>query len=126
MNMSQYMSVFIDESKEHLQLLNDALLRLEKEPDEHSTVEEIFRSAHTLKGMSATMGFTRTAELTHNMENVLDLIRNSKLSVTSEIVDVLFECLDILNLLIDEVIDKGEESTDIYFEQLHVVFLVIW
>lgn len=113
MNMSQYMSVFIDESKEHLQLLNDALLRLEKEPDEHSTVEEIFRSAHTLKGMSATMGFTRTAELTHNMENVLDLIRNSKLSVTSEIVDVLFECLDRLNLLIDEVIDKGEETTEI-------------
>ena len=97
MNMSQYMSVFIDESKEHLQLLNDALLRLEKEPDNHATVEEIFRSAHTLKGMSATMGFTKTAELTHNMENVLDLIRNSKLSVTSEIVDVLFECLDRLN-----------------------------
>lgn len=113
MNMSQYMSVFIDESKEHLQLLNDALLRLEKEPDNHPTVEEIFRSAHTLKGMSATMGFTRTAELTHNMENVLDLIRNSKLTVTSEIVDVLFECLDRLNLLIDEVIDKGEETTDI-------------
>lgn len=113
MNMSQYMSVFIDESKEHLQLLNDALLRLEKDPDNHPTVEEIFRSAHTLKGMSATMGFTRTAELTHNMENVLDLIRNSKLAVTSEIVDVLFECLDRLNLLIDEVIDKGEETTDI-------------
>jgi two-component system, chemotaxis family, sensor kinase CheA len=113
MNMSQYMSVFIDESKEHLQLLNDALLRLEKEPDNHPTVEEIFRSAHTLKGMSATMGFTRTAELTHNMENVLDLIRNSKLTVTSEIVDILFECLDRLNLLIDEVIDKGEETTDI-------------
>ncbi len=113
MNMSQYMSVFIDESKEHLQLLNDALLRLEKEPDNHPTVEEIFRSAHTLKGMSATMGFTRTAELTHNMENVLDLIRNSKLDVTSEIVDVLFECLDRLNLLIDEVIDTGVESTDI-------------
>lgn len=113
MNMSQYMSVFIDESKEHLQLLNDALLRLEKEPDNHPTVEEIFRSAHTLKGMSATMGFTRTAELTHNMENVLDLIRNSKLDVTSEIVDVLFECLDRLNLLIDEVIDTGVEATDI-------------
>ncbi len=113
MNMSQYMSVFIDESREHLQLLNDALLRFEKDIEDIKIVEEIFRSAHTLKGMSATMGFNKTAELTHHMENVLDLIRNKKLAVKNEMIDILFECLDTLNMLIDEVIDAGEETTSI-------------
>eukprot|EP00831_Metopus_contortus_P027171 TRINITY_DN22926_c0_g1_i1.p2 TRINITY_DN22926_c0_g1~~TRINITY_DN22926_c0_g1_i1.p2 ORF type:complete len:197 (+),score=29.91 TRINITY_DN22926_c0_g1_i1:97-687(+) len=113
MNMSQYMSVFIDESREHLQLLNDSLLVLEKDTDNIQIVEEIFRSAHTLKGMSATMGFTRTAELTHKMEDVLDQIRNSKIKVDSNMLDLLFECLDTLNLLIDEVIENdGEEITE--------------
>lgn len=113
MNMSQYMSVFIDESREHLQLLNDSLLVLEKDTDNIQIVEEIFRSAHTLKGMSATMGFTRTAELTHKMEDILDQIRNEKLKVDSNIVDLLFECLDTLNILIDEVIENdGEEITE--------------
>lgn len=113
MNVSQYMSVFIDESKEHLQILNDTLLRLEKEPEEKAIIEEIFRSAHTLKGMSATMGFNRTAELTHNMENALDMIRNGKLSVDGTLIDVLFESLDVLNALLDELIENGEEESDI-------------
>lgn len=111
MNVSQYMSVFIDESKEHLQILNDSLLRLEKEPEEKKIIEEIFRSAHTLKGMSATMGFNRTAELTHNMENALDMIRNDKLNVDENLIDVLFESLDMLNALLDELIETGEEET---------------
>lgn len=113
MDMSQYMSVFIDESREHLQLLNDAMLRLEKDNENLSIVEEIFRSAHTLKGMSATMGFNRTAELTHDMENILDSIRHNKLKLNAGIVDILFECLDMLNLLTEEVIQKGEETTEI-------------
>ncbi|NLK62806.1 MAG: chemotaxis protein CheA [Fusobacteria bacterium] len=113
MNMSQYMSVFIDESREHLQLLNDALLVLEKNTENMEIIEEIFRSAHTLKGMSATMGFTRTAELTHKMEDILDQIRNHKIKVNSDMLDLLFECLDTLNLLIDEVIEnEGEEVTE--------------
>ncbi|BDU50127.1 chemotaxis protein CheA [Haliovirga abyssi] len=113
MDMSQYMSVFIDESREHLQLLNESLLEFEKDNENLSIVEVIFRSAHTLKGMAATMNFTRTAELTHHMENVLDLIRNNKLKSSATIVDTLFECLDTLTLLIDEVIEDGEETTDI-------------
>ena len=113
MDMSQYMSAFLDESREHLQIINDVLLKLEKDPDEHGFIEEIFRSAHTLKGMSATMGFTKTAELTHNMENVLDKIRNREMVVTPDIVDVLFECLDALNVLLDEIIEDGEEETEI-------------
>lgn len=113
MDMSQYMSVFIDESREHLQLLNDAMLRLEKDNENLAIVEEIFRSAHTLKGMSATMGFSRTAELTHDMENILDSVRHNKLKLNSDIVDLLFECLDMLNLLTEEVIQKGEEISEI-------------
>lgn len=113
MSMAQYMSVFIDESKEHLQLMNDSLLKLEQEPEDLKIIDEIFRSAHTLKGMSATMGFNRLAELTHHMENILDNIRNGKAEVDTNLVDVLFECLDTLNALVDEVIDNGEESTGI-------------
>lgn len=113
MSMAQYMSVFIDESKEHLQLMNDSLLRLEQEPEDLKIIDEIFRSAHTLKGMSATMGFNRLAELTHHMENILDNIRNGKADVDTSLVDILFECLDTLNSLVDEVIEDGEESTGI-------------
>lgn len=113
MSMAQYMSVFIDESKEHLQLMNDSLLRLEQEPEDLKIIDEIFRSAHTLKGMSATMGFNRLAELTHHMENILDNIRNGKADVDTSLVDILFECLDTLNSLVDEVIEDGEESTEI-------------
>lgn len=113
MSMAQYMSVFIDESKEHLQLMNDSLLKLEQEPEDIKIIDEVFRSAHTLKGMSATMGFTRIAELTHHMENVLDNIRTGKSSVDTVLVDILFECLDTLNALVDEVIESGQESTEV-------------
>ncbi|OQY10767.1 MAG: chemotaxis protein CheA [Fusobacteriia bacterium 4572_132] len=120
MDTMQYMSVFVDESREHLQNLNETLLLLEKEPTNLKIVEEIFRSAHTLKGMAATMGFESTTELTHNLENILDLIRNKKMSVSTEIVDLLFECLDTLNLLTDEIIEDGKEESDINYlvEQL--------
>ena len=123
MSMAQYMSVFIDESKEHLQLMNDSLLKLEQEPEDIKIIDEVFRSAHTLKGMSATMGFNRIAELTHHMENVLDNIRTGKASVDTTLVDILFECLDTLNALVDEVIDNGEESTDVtsLMERLEVM-----
>lgn len=113
MSMAQYMSVFIDESKEHLQLMNDSLLKLEQEPEDIKIIDEVFRSAHTLKGMSATMGFTRIAELTHHMENVLDNIRTGKATVDTDLVDILFECLDTLNALVDEVIEAGQESTEV-------------
>ena len=71
MGMSQYLEVFIDECREHIQALNENLLQLENEPENLSIVNEIFRSAHTLKGMSATMGYEDMANLTHQMENVL-------------------------------------------------------
>ena len=70
MDVSQYLDVFIDESKEHLQNLNTQILDLEQEPGNMDTINEIFRAAHTLKGMAGTMGYKRMQNLTHDMENV--------------------------------------------------------
>ena len=93
MDMSQYLEIFIDETKEHLQGLNQSLLQLEQNPEDKSVLNEIFRVAHTLKGMSGTMGFNKMAKLTHDMENVLQALRNDQLSITSRLVDLLFNVL---------------------------------
>lgn len=111
--MSQYLEVFVDESKEHLQSLNDKLLELENNPEEIDIVNEIFRSAHTLKGMSATMGFEDLANLTHKMENVLDAIRNEKLKVTPDILDVVFLAVDHLEEMVYSIADGGDGKKDV-------------
>ena len=100
---NQYMDMFLDESHEHLQSLNEGLLRLEENMEEVSAVNDIFRNAHTLKGMSATMGFTKIAELTHEMEDVLDLVRKEQLKLNEDIMDTLFKCLDSLEQMVDSV-----------------------
>ena len=107
METNQYMDMFLDESHEHLQSLNDGLLSLEDNMEELSVLNEIFRNAHTLKGMSATMGFTKTAELTHEMEDVLDLLRHEQLKVSEDIIDVLFKCLDSLEQMVDSIGNGG-------------------
>lgn len=99
--MSQYLEVFIEESKEHLQACNEHLLELEKDPENLQIVNEIFRAAHTLKGMSATMGYEDLASLTHQMENVLDAIRNKKITFSPEILDVIFLAVDDLDAASD-------------------------
>ena len=96
MDTNQYMGIFLEEAREHLMTLNTSLLELEKEPDNSAILDEIFRCAHTIKGMSATMGFTAMAELTHNMENVLDRLRKGVLTADEEILDILFQCVDTL------------------------------
>ena len=108
MDMEEYMSMFLDESKENLQNLNDSLLKLENAPDDMALLDEIFRVAHTLKGMSATMGFTSVAELTHEMENVLDKLRKGEMHSNSDIIDILFQCLDTLEGLITSIAEEGE------------------
>jgi two-component system, chemotaxis family, sensor kinase CheA len=113
MEMNQYMSIFIDESNDHLQSLNENMLRLEQQPEDISVVQIIFRSAHTLKGMSATMGFEDLAALTHEMENVLDLVRNSKLRMNGNIFDTLFKCLDALEAMVQDVINGGTGKGDV-------------
>lgn len=110
MDMSQYLEIFIDESKEHLQTMNEILLILEGDVENLSHLGEIFRIAHTLKGMSGTMGFTKVADLTHKMENVLDLVRNRVLKVDSTIVDILFECFDALEEYIENLEKTGKEG----------------
>lgn len=113
MEMDQYMSIFIDEAGEHLQALNENMLRLEQEPGDIGIVQVIFRSAHTLKGMSATMGFEDLASLTHEMENVLDLVRNGKLSMNGNIFDTLFKCLDALENMVQDVVGGGTGKLDV-------------
>jgi two-component system chemotaxis sensor kinase CheA len=113
MDQNPYLSMFLDESMEHLQTINDQLLALEQQPDDIGIVQTIFRSAHTLKGMSATMGFENLASLTHKMENVLDLVRNGKLKIHSGILDVLFQSLDALEGMVRDIADGGTGKADV-------------
>lgn len=113
MELNQYLSMFIDESKDHLQAINENLLSLEQNPEDISIVQVIFRSAHTLKGMSATMGFEDLAKLTHEMENVLDLVRNNKLSMNPFIFDCLFKSTDALETMVNDIIQGGTGSADV-------------
>ena len=114
MDTNQYMEMFLDESHEHLQSLNEGLLSLEENAEDVSVVNEIFRNAHTLKGMSATMGYNKIAELTHEMEDVLDLIRKEQLKLDEDIIDTLFKCLDSLEQMINSVADgESEDVVDV-------------
>ncbi|WP_083226889.1 chemotaxis protein CheW [Lysinibacillus xylanilyticus] len=113
MEVNQYLEMFIEESKDHLQACSEHLLELEKNPDDLAIVGEIFRSAHTLKGMSATMGFEDLADLTHKMENVLDAIRNEKIHVTPEILDVVFESVDHLEEMVMDIANGGDGKRDV-------------
>ncbi|MBC1653565.1 chemotaxis protein CheA [Listeria welshimeri] len=107
------LDLFIEEASEHLQALNDNLLQLEKEPTNGQLVSEIFRSAHTFKGMSATMGFQQVADLTHAMENVLDEVRNNRLAVTEHLVDIIFTCTSHLETMVSDIQHGGQGAADI-------------
>ncbi|MGG3270540.1 chemotaxis protein CheA [Priestia aryabhattai] len=113
MDMNQYLEVFIEESKEHLQNVNDQLMRFEKNTDDLGYVNEIFRSAHTLKGMSATMGFDDLAQLTHKMENVLDAVRNHQTDAHTEVLDALFESVDALEIMVQSISEGGDGQLDV-------------
>lgn len=113
MDVSQYMGMFLEESMENLQTLNDALLDLEQNPRNKDKLNEIFRVAHTIKGMAATMGFSDIAELTHKMEDVLSEFREGKLEVTSNVVTTLFDCLDTLERMVSNIEQGTEEVIDI-------------
>lgn len=116
MDVSQYLEIFIDETKEHLQSLNEQLLILEKEPDNSETINEIFRAAHSLKGMAGTMGYKKMQRLTHDMENVFSEIRTGNMSVKDELVDVLFRGLDALEFYLANIINSGNEGNEDYEE----------
>lgn len=112
MDTSQYLELFIDETKEHLQSLNEHILELEKDPENDDTINEIFRAAHTLKGMSGTMGFTRMQRLTHDLENVFQEIRNGNMKANAKLVDILFRGLDALESYLDVILSTGNEGTE--------------
>jgi two-component system chemotaxis sensor kinase CheA len=103
MDMSKYLDVFLEESKEHLNSLNERLLKLEKNSRDISSLNEIFRAAHTLKGMSSTMGFNDLADLTHHMEDLLSDLKEGLLEANGYVVDALFNCFDRLQLMIDNI-----------------------
>lgn len=112
MDTSQYLEIFIDETKEHLQSLNEQLLILEKEPDNADTINEIFRAAHSLKGMAGTMGYKRMQRLTHDTENVFSEIRNGKMKVSADLIDTLFQSLDALEGYLENIQQTADEGTD--------------
>ncbi len=112
MDVSQYLEIFIDETNGHLQILSDCIMTLEKEPENMDVINEIFRAAHSLKGMAGTMGFKRMQRLTHDMENVFQEVRSGNMSVTSGLVDVLFQCLDAIEAYLDNVKESSDEGTD--------------
>jgi two-component system chemotaxis sensor kinase CheA len=112
MDVSQYLEIFIDETKEHIQSLSDQILILEKEPDNMDTINEIFRSAHTLKGMAGTMGYTRMQKLTHNMENVFAEIRGGSMKATAGVIDVVFQTIDAIENYLTNIQNTSDEGTD--------------
>ena len=113
MDTSQYLSMFLEESIDNLQTLNDSLLTLEQNPDDADKLNEIFRVAHTIKGMAATMGYSKMSELTHKMEDVLSKFREGELKVTKDVVTVLFDCLDTLEKMVDNISEINEEGIDV-------------
>ncbi|KEH98125.1 chemotaxis protein CheA [Clostridium massiliodielmoense] len=113
MDTSQYLSMFLEECIDNLQTLNESLLELEQDPDNIDKLNEIFRVAHTIKGMAATMGFNEMAELTHKMEDVLSQFREGNLKVTQEVVTVLFRCLDTLEQMVNNISEGVDEVIEV-------------
>ena len=112
METSDYLPMFLAEGREHLQELNLAVVRIEEQPGDQATVDEIFRIAHSMKGMSATMGFEGMAALTHEMEDVFELLRQRADGLGREAVDVLLECLDALSEAVDAIEATGAEAIE--------------
>ena len=124
MDVSQYLEIFLDETNEHLQNLNRQILSLEQEPENMDTINEIFRAAHSLKGMAGTMGYKRMQNLTHDMENVFSEVRNGNIKVKASMIDILFQCLDALeeyNTNIRENSDEGTNDNEPLINQLNEI-----
>lgn len=122
MDVSQYLEIFLDESNEHLQTLSDCIMQLEKEPENKDTINEVFRAAHSLKGMAGTMGFKRMQHLTHDMENVFQEVRSDHIKVDSSMIDLLFECLDALDAYLENIkasSDEGTEDNEVIINELN-------
>ena len=116
MDTSEYKDMFVEEAREHLQTLNQSLLDFEENPDNKDALNQIFRAAHTIKGMAATMNYDKIQKLSHKTEDALDLIRNGKLQVNSDIVDLIFSCFDGIEEMVEDIADH--DSTDFNIDEL--------
>ena len=125
MDVSQYLQIFIEESKDNLQTLNENLLNLENNPTDTETLNAIFRVAHTLKGMAGTMGFVKMQKLTHTVENVLSEIRAGNLSINSNMVDILFQSLDALENYVEEITNTSSEGSEDYADLITALGKII-
>ena len=122
MDVSQYLDIFIDETNGHIQDLNDSIMILEKEPENKDVINEIFRAAHSLKGMAGTMGFKKMQRLTHDMENLFSEIRNDNIKVNSAMIDILFNCLDAIEEYLETVkatSNEGDNGNEALIQQLN-------
>jgi len=117
---NEYLEMFFAESEEYLMILNDNILKLENDPENMEVLNSLFRAAHSLKGMAATMRFNNLTELTHKMENMLDQIRNHKMKVNTEIIDLLFAGIDFIEETVKQIKDDGSDEIDFsdYLQQL--------
>lgn len=109
LDMAVYREAFLSESAEYLQGIVDALLTLESDPEDLEPVEAVFRAAHSLKGMSATMGYERTASLTHTMESLMDTVRKREQPVTGDLIDLVLRATDTLRELINDEASGGHD-----------------
>lgn len=122
MDVSQYLDIFIDETNGHIQTLSDGIMVLEKEPENKDEINEIFRAAHSLKGMAGTMGFKKMQRLTHDMENLFQEIRNDNIKVNSSLIDILFQCLDAIEGYLETVkatSGEGDNGNEALIQQLN-------
>ena len=117
MDFSEYKDVFAAEAREYIQSLNENLLQFEQTPNDAELIAEMFRAAHSLKGMAGTMGYTQLADFTHHMENLLDALRNGEIAASAELVNTLFDSVDMLELIIEEVISSDTVHTDTAVER---------
>ncbi len=113
LDLSEYMGAYIDGARENLDTMDKCLLSLEQNPSNLDAIEEIFRAAHTLKGMSATMGFEKIAHLTHEMESILDKLRTHQIPVTTGVIDAVFETFDVLRTLVNDSIEQTDSGIDL-------------
>ena len=123
-SLGDYHDLFMQEAEEYVENLNNRLLDLDKDREDKENITEIFRIAHSIKGSAAFVGLNELSTLAHRMENLLQLIRDGKMEVTDEVMDILFECFDHIKLVIDQV-SNGEEPTRDFSETIAKIDAIV-
>ncbi len=108
--MKEYLSLFEEDAKKLLKDSQDLVLKLEKDPKNVEIINQLFRNAHTLKGMAATMNFGGISEFSHKLEDILDDLRNKKINVTTQVIELLLKAIDILEDAVDNAVKTGKDT----------------